>query len=96
MTSSLDRVLTDRFARLHEELPQADFADVRRRARRLFHRATATVGRRRLTWLGAALFGRPALVPGLDRRCRHRVRHCVQRSVRHGAPTAACAWRETP
>jgi hypothetical protein len=35
MTTSLDRALTDRFALQHDELPVADFADVRRRARRL-------------------------------------------------------------
>jgi hypothetical protein len=50
MTSSLDRVLSDRFARQHEELPEADFAEVRRRARRLSSQLTAaTVGRRLLS-----------------------------------------------
>lgn len=50
MTSSLDRVLTDRFARQHDELPEADFADVRRRARRLSPDRLDTSPRRRLSW----------------------------------------------
>lgn len=50
MTSSLDRVLTDRFARQHEELQEADFADVRRRARRLSPDRLGTSPRRRMSW----------------------------------------------
>lgn len=50
-TSSLDRLLSDRFARHHEELPETDFADVRRRSRRLSaHPAAVTAaGPRRLS-----------------------------------------------
>jgi hypothetical protein len=50
MISSVDRVLTDRFARQHDELPEADFADVRRRARRLSPDPPGISPRWRLSW----------------------------------------------
>jgi hypothetical protein len=44
MTRTVDRVLTERFALQHDELAEADFADVRQRARRL------PSGRRLMSW----------------------------------------------
>lgn len=62
MTDSLDRAMSERFALQHDELPEPDLADVRRRAERLSSNGTGPPAVRRRLRLPWRLPTRVALV----------------------------------